>query len=78
MVCTDKYRLQQVLLNYQSNALKFTPRNGLVEIICSKEGDSVHIKVKDTGIGIKKEDIKKLFKLLRTEICFILYKKVNN
>lgn len=36
MVVTDKQRLQQVLLSYQSNALKFTPVNGFIKIKASK------------------------------------------
>lgn len=56
----------QVLLGLQSNALKFTTR-GSVEIIVElqhqEEGKFVKLSVKDTGIGIKDEDQKKLFKL---------------
>ena len=53
MICTDQYRLQQVVLNLQSNALKFTERNGHVNIHCKKTQDSIYIEVIDTGIGMK-------------------------
>ena len=52
----------QVLLGLQSNALKFT-EGGDVHIIVKIERDFLKIAVKDTGIGISKENQKKLFKL---------------
>ena len=64
---TDKKRLTQVLLNLVNNALKFTERNGQIEIyvekVIDKSGRFSHIKfsVIDTGIGIKDEDKSKLF-----------------
>lgn len=64
-VCTDEQRLQQILLNLQSNALKFTPKNGSVRILVSlnSEPERLEVSVIDSGPGIKKEDQKKLFKL---------------
>ena len=61
-------RLQQVLLNFQSNALKFTPDDGQVEIRCSLEliegePDAVRLQVIDNGVGISEADQAKLFKL---------------
>ena len=61
-------RLQQVLINFQSNALKFTPQNGTVKVLCrnlpnSSRFGTIEISVIDTGIGIKPEDIGKLFKM---------------
>ena len=61
MICTDQYRLQQVVLNLQSNALKFTSRNGRVDIRCKKDNGNISVEVSDNGTGIKKEDIPKLF-----------------
>jgi len=58
---TDKRRLKQVLLNLVSNAIKFTDR-GSVKITAKILNDKkLEIHVIDTGIGIKKEDINKLF-----------------
>ncbi|MBF0505776.1 MAG: CHASE domain-containing protein [Nitrospirae bacterium] len=61
-VCTDRRRLLQCLLNLISNALKFT-KEGMISV-CTKisnEGDIMEISVSDTGIGIKEDDIQKLF-----------------
>jgi signal transduction histidine kinase len=58
---SDKRRLKQVLINFVSNAIKFTDRGG-VRIIASLTGDdNVEIRVVDTGVGIKKEDLDRLF-----------------
>lgn len=53
MITTDKMRLKQVLLNYQSNALKFSKPNGTVTILCIKNSESIEVHVKDTGYGMK-------------------------
>jgi signal transduction histidine kinase len=59
----DKQRVAQILYNLLSNALKFTDEAGKVGIVAQLEG-TVHFRlsVKDSGIGIKPEDIKRLFK----------------
>ena len=63
----DKLRLKQLLINLVSNALKFTPRGGLVKIILqqmpkiSEEVAQYIITVKDTGIGMSPEFLKQLF-----------------
>lgn len=53
---TDQKRLQQVLLNLLSNAIKFTDRRGKVEITAKFIVNCVQITVKDSGIGILKEN----------------------
>ena len=62
----DEMRIQQILLNFQSNAIKFTD-TGSVTIradVFSKNDESyLEIAIIDTGIGIKVEDKNKLFKL---------------
>ncbi|MGA2910586.1 MAG: ATP-binding protein [Candidatus Microgenomates bacterium] len=60
-VKADKERLHQVITNLAGNAIKFTPDGGRVTITAVKAGNMVEITVSDTGIGIKKEDIDKLF-----------------
>ena len=44
-----------------SNAIKYTPDNGQVKIIAYNKDDSIHIIIKDNGLGIPKEDIPRLF-----------------
>lgn len=57
----DGDRLGQVLDNLVSNAIKYTPAGGRVEILCESRGDEVALVVSDTGIGISPEDQEKLF-----------------
>ena len=61
-VTTDPPKLKQVLYNYISNALKFTPEGGRVTIrAAAVPPDAFRIEVEDTGIGIRREDLGKLF-----------------
>lgn len=54
--------LDEIFTNLVSNAVKYTPRNGLVRINLSMKGeDQILFEVSDTGIGISKEDIPRLF-----------------
>lgn len=57
----DPRRVEQVLLNLLSNAIKFTEK-GHIRLECSRQEDRFLIRVQDTGIGIRKEDLDKLFK----------------
>jgi len=62
----DPVRLQQVLFNLINNAIKFTPAGGLVSVHIEKVGEDeehqyINFSVKDTGIGIPKEKIEKIF-----------------
>ena len=61
LIKTDKRRTEQVLVNFLSNAVKFTDR-GEIEIRIIKKDQMVEMSVRDTGVGIKKEDMDKLFK----------------
>ncbi len=61
-VVLDSAKLKQVLFNYLSNALKFTPENGRVTIRMRAVGaDDLRLEVEDTGIGIRPEDLPRLF-----------------
>jgi signal transduction histidine kinase len=58
----DPTRLKQVLFNFLSNALKFTPEDGQVTVRMRSAGcDDLLIEVEDTGIGIRPEDLPRLF-----------------
>ena len=61
-VVADPARLKQILYNYVSNAIKFTPEGGRVQVRIAAHGaDLFRIEVEDTGIGIPAEDIPRLF-----------------
>jgi len=59
-IVSDRRRLLQCILNLMSNAVKFT-KKGAIELRAAKKANILKIAVRDTGIGIKKEDIPKLF-----------------
>ena len=57
----DQEKVERIVLNLISNAIKFTKENGKINVIVEVEKDFVKIIVKDTGIGIKKEKCKDIF-----------------
>jgi len=60
-VNADSVRLRQVFLNLISNSIKYNTNNGSVSISIEENNTMFRIKVKDTGIGISQQNIKKLF-----------------
>ena len=52
----DERKFKQIMLNLLSNAVKFTPDGGKVSVSAKKDTTCVEIAVKDTGIGIARED----------------------
>ncbi|MEN8219693.1 MAG: hybrid sensor histidine kinase/response regulator [Pseudomonadota bacterium] len=62
-VFADKNMLDTVIRNLVSNAIKFTPVNGKVEILSEEKDSEVEISISDTGVGISPEDIEKLFRV---------------
>ncbi|WP_342306496.1 PAS domain S-box protein [Methanolobus sp. ZRKC5] len=60
-ITADKTKLKQILYNLASNAIKFTPENGFVTIEAKNSGNFIHFTIQDTGIGIDKKDMDKLF-----------------
>jgi len=63
IVMADKNMIRTILRNLISNALKFTSKNGKVEIKAFHSENKVEISIVDNGIGIKPEDIDKIFKI---------------
>lgn len=61
MMDFDSERLQQVVSNLLSNALKFTPAGGNVYFSVGKDRSNLIIKIKDTGIGISESDLPQIF-----------------
>lgn len=57
----DFYRLNQVLMNLLHNATKFTPKKGKISLLVKERKRYFQIEVSDTGMGIKKDDMKKIF-----------------
>jgi two-component system sensor histidine kinase BarA len=63
---TDGGKVQQILYNFLSNAVKFTPQNGRIGInVTMPDEKHVHIAVSDTGCGIAEEDQGKVFEKFR-------------
>ena len=61
LINADKNRLNQVLENFLSNAIKFSPRGKQVTVCTRKTGASFLVEVSDSGPGLTEEDMKKLF-----------------
>mgnify|MGYP001240619303 FL=1 len=57
----DKDRIEQVIINIISNAIKYTPENGSIKVTAKRLKDSVEIRIADSGIGIPKDDLPRLF-----------------
>jgi len=62
-VLADKYMIDTVLRNLLSNAIKFTHKGGEIKISSVEEENKLEIIVADSGIGIKNEDLEKLFRI---------------
>jgi signal transduction histidine kinase len=60
-VSLDPGRLRQVMLNFLSNAIKFSGAGGRVTLTVARDGDRLMIAVADTGVGIAPEDQRRIF-----------------
>jgi signal transduction histidine kinase len=56
----DEYRLTQVMANLVNNAIKYTDK-GTITVYAQRKGNSIEVYVQDTGIGIAKNDMPKIF-----------------
>ncbi len=57
----DQGRVEQVILNFLSNATKYSPQGGTVTVKAERNGEAVRISVTDQGIGIPEEALGKMF-----------------
>ncbi len=62
IIFADKERIEQVLINFITNSIKYSPNSKIVEIkIFQEEEGKVSVSVRDFGIGISKQHLKKIF-----------------
>jgi signal transduction histidine kinase len=64
-ICADERKVKQVLLNLLSNALKFTPEGGRIDLAATVTDNAIEISVSDTGVGIAAEDQAAVFEEFR-------------
>ena len=61
VIVADELKLRQVMFNLLSNATKFTPDGGTIEVASARDDMDVIVTVSDTGIGLKAEDKERIF-----------------
>ncbi len=61
VVWADEVKLKQVVVNLLTNAVKFTPEGGRIDVAARVTGDEVQIYVRDTGVGIADADQERIF-----------------
>ena len=57
----DRARIEQVLMNIMTNAMKYTPEGGEINVSCFSVGDHATVSISDSGVGIPEEDIPHVF-----------------
>lgn len=68
LILADRNMIRTVCRNLMNNALKFTPREGHIEVSCSNDGQMVWVNVRDSGIGIPEDKIKRLFSPNKSDV----------
>jgi signal transduction histidine kinase len=61
MIVGDEMRLEQVLQNLVSNAIKYSPQGGVIRLCVKLQNDTVLIRISDQGIGIPESSLPHLF-----------------
>jgi signal transduction histidine kinase len=59
----DRFMLETVMRNLISNAIKYTPKGGKIHLTAKRKKDKTLLSVKDNGLGIKQENLEKLFRI---------------
>jgi PAS domain S-box-containing protein len=67
LVRGDPERLQQVFVNLLNNAIKYTPDGGRIWVTATTEGEEAVVRIRDTGVGISREMLPKVFDLFTQE-----------
>ena len=57
----DEDRLRQIMMNLLSNGINYTPEGGRVTVKVDGDDDHIRIRISDTGIGIPKKDLTRIF-----------------
>jgi signal transduction histidine kinase len=60
-ILADRDKWEKILLNLVFNAVKFTPARGVVEVRVEKQGEALQLQVRDTGMGISRENLSNVF-----------------
>jgi len=60
-IIADERKLKQIIYNLLANAVKFTPDGGRVRMEAESAGSFVQVSIEDTGIGIKEQDLQRIF-----------------
>jgi two-component system OmpR family sensor kinase len=60
-LAVDRHRIREMLLNLVTNAIKYTPKGGTIDLSLTEEDDAVSFTVRDTGIGIAPGDLPHIF-----------------
>jgi signal transduction histidine kinase/CheY-like chemotaxis protein len=63
LVDADPVRLEQVLSNVLTNAIKYTPAGGSIDLIVERTGDQGRARIRDTGIGMASDMVPRVFEL---------------
>ena len=64
-IVADERKFKQILVNLLTNAVKFTPDGGKVDVLARRHGGALEVAVRDTGIGIAEEDQQAVFEEFR-------------
>jgi Histidine kinase-, DNA gyrase B-, and HSP90-like ATPase len=63
IVDADSMRLEQIVMNLLTNAVKYTPRGGSINVTAGRDGDTALIVVEDTGVGMTADLVERVFEL---------------
>ena len=64
-ISADRLKLKQIFYNLIGNAIKFTPEGGAVKVEAKKDEGNIVVSIKDTGIGIKEDELDLIFESFR-------------